>query len=564
MSHRRRRRHELTLADKVEVIRLLESCTSQTEVARLFDCSQSQVSRIASKREEILSEWETSGNSEQKRRRTAKDEVADTPREWVNEPRQDTTASDQTLEVRTGDPVQQPQKPSFSPSPSWFNRWKGRNMDASQMGISLNWSRHLGGGGGSRRGRGRPKASANKESRISNQLLDVLKNYALCDVYAADELPLFYSAVPNLNHSTVDTSAEEQQIGDCAIGQDICAKLSGKKECITLFLACNVTGSDKRDMLVILDSNFRASNMGFTFPGCHTASSPGALMTVDIFRTWLIALDQAMRQQRRYILLLVNNTPPHEAEVGKTLEHVRLLFMRPYATPFFHGLSHAIRTHYRHQLLLKLFSNQPTFFSASSSSDDKNSNGTSWTIDIHEAVAMLQRAWRNLGPHDIVPCFSKSGTCAPHIHGLPEPEVEELPDLPETVITRELFEDFVNIDADVECYGDSSLVSVECHISTETERLSFEAKLIRDDAAAHNDSFSGRAAPSFVACHNGLDPGAGSGGYGGSTEFAMPSSGGESVADVLGSLGIIRRFLNQRGLHLHNLHALEAQIHDCI
>ena len=61
-----RRRHDLTIGDKREIIRLLDLRTSQTDIARVYKCSQSQISRMAAKREEIIAEFEKCDDPVQK------------------------------------------------------------------------------------------------------------------------------------------------------------------------------------------------------------------------------------------------------------------------------------------------------------------------------------------------------------------------------------------------------------------------------------------------------------------------------------------------------------------
>ena len=69
----KRKRNDLSLADKFEVVKLLEQKTmSQTEIAKKLGCSQGQVSNISKKRDEIRAEFEKNANPDRKRQRSGK------------------------------------------------------------------------------------------------------------------------------------------------------------------------------------------------------------------------------------------------------------------------------------------------------------------------------------------------------------------------------------------------------------------------------------------------------------------------------------------------------------
>ena len=563
----RRRRHDLTLGDKMEVIRMIDNRTSQTDIAKLYNCSQSQISRIASRRDEIIEDWENCDDPEQKKRRfvTGDDQEAVTTKDETVQTLTDKSTSPLPPSENTFDGSEQSQTPDTSNN-GWLEYWKNHSSSFGRRSYGdfdpdfSPWNRHYGSGsGGKKSGRGRPRASANKESRISNQLLDILKNYDLCDVYCADELALHYDAMPNLDSS--QNEGEEEEEGDSE-KKDCRTEMNQKQ--ITVFLTCNVTGSDKRDFLIIEDSK-RSEATATAIPGCHRAKAPHAWMTSDVFSEYLLALDYDMRKQRRYILLLVDNAPPHIPEAGKSLEHVRVLYVRSYATPFFHGIFYSVRAHYRKQILLKIFAQNPKFSTNGNAKGKgrKSSTGSqavSVTIDFEEAVSMLKQAWQSTSPQDIVQCFSKAGICAPHIHGLPESSGDDLPELPEGFITDEQYEDFVNIDVDAECSGDADLVSAECRILSDLRQQGFTDVGLEPSEDLPLDT-------------SGLNSSGNSNSLTGSTPKVLesvPSSGGvarsesKSETNVRGevqrALNTLRNFLERRGLHLHNLHALEAQI----
>ena len=530
---------------------MLDNRSSQTEIAKLYNCSQSQISRIASKREDILTDWENCDDPEQKKHRFSS--RTDSRRERKSESEGTPGLTDQSTSPRPPADTSFDSAEQSQANNGWLEYWKNHSSSFGRRSYGdfdselSPWGRNSGSAG--KRGlRGRPKPSANKESRISNQMLDILKNYDLCDVYCADELALLYDVMP-----TLDNPEEEGEDGEGEKRDG-----DGDQKQITVFLTCNVTGSDKRDFLIIEDSK-KAEDAAVTLTSCHRAKAPHAWMTSDIYKEYLLALDYDMRSQRRYILLLVDNAPPHDPEAGKSLEHVRVLYIRSYTTPFFHGIFYTMRAHYRKQILLKLFANNPDVANLSEACEkakkDKNPQALSVEIDLEEAVSMLGLAWKSVSPQDVVQCFSKAGICAPHIHGLPEIGGDDLPDLPEGFITDEQYEDFVNMDVDAECSGDADLVSVECRILSDLREQGFTDVGVEPSDDTMNDGA-------------GLNTSGNSGGSGGPPVImagVKPESRivSEDSGEVERSLSTLRSFLEQRGLHLHNLHALEAQIYSC-
>ncbi|KAH3877420.1 hypothetical protein DPMN_001286 [Dreissena polymorpha] len=72
MMSNKRKRKDLSLADKYEVIKLLDQKMPQAQIARKMVCSQGQVSRISSNQANIMEEYESNANPEQKRHRSGK------------------------------------------------------------------------------------------------------------------------------------------------------------------------------------------------------------------------------------------------------------------------------------------------------------------------------------------------------------------------------------------------------------------------------------------------------------------------------------------------------------
>ena len=67
---------DLTLAEKVKIINELELPGTQASVAKKYGISNSQVSRLAKNKEDILRAFENGGNHRRKRKRESKEKEA--------------------------------------------------------------------------------------------------------------------------------------------------------------------------------------------------------------------------------------------------------------------------------------------------------------------------------------------------------------------------------------------------------------------------------------------------------------------------------------------------------
>ena len=75
----KRKRNDLSLADKYEVVKLLDQKLSQTEISKKLGCSQSQISRISAKHDDIRNQYESNANPDHKRQRSGKSGDVETP-----------------------------------------------------------------------------------------------------------------------------------------------------------------------------------------------------------------------------------------------------------------------------------------------------------------------------------------------------------------------------------------------------------------------------------------------------------------------------------------------------
>ncbi|XP_052260398.1 uncharacterized protein LOC127864620 isoform X1 [Dreissena polymorpha] len=125
----KRKRNDLSLADKYEVIKLLDQKMPQTQIAKKMGCSQGQVSRISSNRANIMEEYESNANPERKRHRSGKAaDVEAALSTWFTDARsRGIPVSGPILEEKACALAKKLDKPEFQPSSGWLSRWKERN-----------------------------------------------------------------------------------------------------------------------------------------------------------------------------------------------------------------------------------------------------------------------------------------------------------------------------------------------------------------------------------------------------------------------------------------------------
>ena len=129
-------------------------------------------------------------------------------------------------------------------------------------------------------------------------------------------------------------------------------------------------------------------------------------MTSELFKEWLLSLDQEMRQQRRKILLFTDNCSAHtKAAQNIQLRNVELIFLPPNSTsrsqPLDQGIIRSFKANYRKRVMLKILA-------AFDSGKLKRGDDTNF-IDLMEATVLTHAAWQAVTPTVISNCFRHAG-----------------------------------------------------------------------------------------------------------------------------------------------------------
>ena len=129
----------------------------------------------------------------------------------------------------------------------------------------------------------------------------ILKEYSPDNVYNADETGIFFRCLPD--------KTLEFKNKDCHGGKQ-------SKERITALVCANMSGTDKRPLLVLGKSaKPRCFNNVKSYPTEYDANKK-AWMTSDIFKNWVIKFDKWCQRQRRKCAMIVDNCPAHPKVKG--------------------------------------------------------------------------------------------------------------------------------------------------------------------------------------------------------------------------------------------------------
>ncbi|KAK3091960.1 hypothetical protein FSP39_024021 [Pinctada imbricata] len=282
---------------------LLEQKTPQTAIAKKFGCSQAQVSNISKNRDAIREEYQSNSNPDKKRHRSGKAvDVEGALTQWFTEARsRDIPLSGPILTEKAADLAKHLNMPDFSATNGWLERWKSRN--------NIGFKRMH----GEKKDADEGAANQWKESTLPT----FLRSYHPDDIYNADETGIYFRALPD---------------GTLTFKTDNSGGSKKSKERVTVLVCTNMTGTDKRKLLVIGKSKDPPCFRGVkSLPVTYT-NSGNVWMTAEIFQNWLRDFNRDMAKQKRKILLIVDNCSAHPKGSADRLANIKMEFLPPNTT----------------------------------------------------------------------------------------------------------------------------------------------------------------------------------------------------------------------------------------
>lgn len=392
--------HALSLAEKIQVLELLdESKMSQSEVARRFQVSQPQISRICKNKEKLLADWcSGTANRERKRKRESKYSGIDEALLcWYHIARAKAWDVTGPMLLHKAKELADIMGQDFVPSIGWLVRWKRRN----NVGFG---ARHV---------LAPPFLPEPPPPVFTSQAQPPvsLKDFSPEDVFGCAEVPLLYRAVPST-------------VGAC--------------DQVQVLLCANSRGTEKRQVLV---SGLHAA------PRCFFGVSSEALPASyhpDLcipWSEWLTQFDMDMGRQGRQVALLLAARVLEELAGLPDLCHVRLLPLSTASTTpsLPSSVVRAFKAHYRRRLLGKLAAIQ-------SESAGMLLAEAGARITVLDALHMAAAAWTKVPPQLIVSSFIQEGL-APCKTTLSPDKASEMPPVPRG-LSHEEFSRFVDLEGE--------------------------------------------------------------------------------------------------------------------
>ncbi|XP_058161191.1 tigger transposable element-derived protein 3 [Dasypus novemcinctus] len=392
--------HALSLAEKIQVLELLdESKMSQSEVARRFQVSQPQISRICKNKEKLLADWcSGTANRERKRKRESKYSGIDEALLcWYHIARAKAWDVTGPMLLHKAKELADIMGQDFVPSIGWLVRWKRRN----NVGLG---ARHI------LPPPFPPEPPPPGPTSPSQPPLS-LKDFSPEDVFGCAEVPLLYRAVPG-------------RVGAC--------------DRVQVLLCANSRGTEKRRVLVGGPQAAPRCFFGVSSEALPASYHPAPGIP---WTEWLARFDLDMGRQGRQVALLLAARVVEALAGLPGLCHVRLLPLATTgATPPLPGpVVRAFKAHYRHRLLGKLAA-------AQSQRDGASRAEAAVGITVLDALHLAAAAWAKVPPQLILSSFVREGLAPGKTPSCPD-GASEMPPVPRGLSLEE-FARFVDLEGE--------------------------------------------------------------------------------------------------------------------
>ena len=296
------KRKVLSLEERVKVIERAKNNELARSIAKAFEVGKTQIQNIIANKSEILKSWEDGIRGERKYvkpRRSLYADVNGLVWDWfVNARARNIPVTGKLIQEKASLLSEELNHEGFAASNGWLESWRKR------FGVR---SAALSG----------ESASVREEDVAdwSKRLPTICTGYEARNIFNADETGLFYRCLPN--RSMV------QKADSCKGGKNA-------KERVTVLLGSSVIGEKLKPLVIGKAANprcFKGINKGTL--GVHYESNCKAWMTASLFREWLERLNQRFIQEKRHILLFIDNCTAHP-EVQ--LSNIKLVFLPPNTT----------------------------------------------------------------------------------------------------------------------------------------------------------------------------------------------------------------------------------------
>ncbi|XP_069500863.1 tigger transposable element-derived protein 3 [Ambystoma mexicanum] len=361
--------HALSLSEKIQVLEMLDrSIMSQSEVARRFQVSQPQISRICKNKEKLLADWcSGSANRERKRKRESKySSIDEALLCWFHIARAKMWDVTGPMLLQKAKELADLMGQEFIPSIGWLVRWKRRNNVCFGP-------RHT--------ARNHYISETFCNEAMVTKLPQILKDYTPENIFGCKEIPLLYNMVPGRENNVSKEG----------------------KESICVLLCVNICGSEKRKPMVVggyMPRRFYFGPNHDSLPVLYRSSRNG-WMTMDLFSEWLVDFDREMGRQLRSVALVVGHGLAHP---DMEMANIKLVFLPPHdhcVTPLNAEIIRNFKSHYKCRLLRKI--------SSIKSERDSCPVSIAESLTMLDTIHLIAAAWEKVSPSLVENCFSEAG-----------------------------------------------------------------------------------------------------------------------------------------------------------
>lgn len=358
------KRKSLCIDEKAFLIRAIEAGETKSDVGKRFGFSRSTVSTIWKNREKIL-QAEESGKFSKKLKRPKYENLDQAMLSWFHRQRQNNMpVSGPIIKAKAEEFAKELRLMTFKASEGWLGKFKQRHH--------INY--------GKANGEARSVEVDITHEWINRVWPQLKEKYTPRDIFNADEAGIFFKLTPD---QTLEFKGEE-----CVGG-----RLS--KERITVLVATNMNGTEKRKLVVIGKSKYPQCFKNIRQLPVIYKGNKSAWMTSKLFKEELRRWDEELKGRK--ILLLVDSCPAHP--FISNLQNIELAFFPPNMTsvlqPMEQHVIKSLKDHYRRKILMELV----------------ESEGTT-SINMLHAVTFLSKAWEEVTATTIQHSFRDAGLCA--------------------------------------------------------------------------------------------------------------------------------------------------------
>ncbi|XP_066442601.1 tigger transposable element-derived protein 6-like [Eleutherodactylus coqui] len=416
-----KKRRDSTLAEKVKILELLQQPkASQSSVARNMGLSQSTISRVMKKREEILERWNHNENPSRKRNRPFKHaKVDEALLEWLLFAKANKLPISGPILMRQAEAIaKEIGCPQFKPSNGWLWRWKERYRLFYRAEV-LPGERRFGSIGQGKYVKILPtqmvrlELNGGAEERITGSHCNSIgRIQGQRDDHMVSMLYGQASQVDALSRSALLARiAKDYPLQDifCAVGAPFHFRILAKqeintepKETVCIWFCCNINGTERVKLLVTHNLPSRSLGTHCLSPVSLKASTNGH-MTDNLLVEWLLNWDAKLDRQERKILLAFTS---HNTGPKVKLRNISLcIFPKEHVLSHHHfgeDLVNEFSILYRELLLEKLQDETD-----SSRKTEVSLLQKMCEISLVEASYTMNKAWLRVSSHTIKSCFQK-------------------------------------------------------------------------------------------------------------------------------------------------------------